>query len=89
MSFGVAAFLGPAIGGLTADPASNYKQLFGPGSTLGGERGVRWMIKYPFALANILSAGFIVSVTVFVIYQLKEVSILNSAQHKPSHINVT
>jgi hypothetical protein len=74
MSFGVAAFLGPAIGGLTADPASNYKKLFGFGSVFGGEGGVRWMVKYPFSLANILSASFIVSVAVFVVYQLKEVS---------------
>lgn len=74
----MAAFLGPAIGGLTADPVSNYKHVFGPGSILGGGTGIRWMIKYPFALANILSAGFIVSVSVFVVYQLKEASFSNS-----------
>ncbi|KAH8819355.1 major facilitator superfamily domain-containing protein [Xylogone sp. PMI_703] len=59
MSFGVAAFLGPAIGGLTADPISHYNGLFGPGSLIGGKSGVEWMIKYPFALPNLLSTSLI------------------------------
>jgi hypothetical protein len=88
MSFGVAAFLGPAIGGLTADPASNYKKLFGPGSILGGEGGIKWMVRYPFAVANILSTGFLVSVAVFVVYQLKEVGFRRLHENEWGIINM-
>lgn len=68
-----------AIGGLTADPVSNYKKLFGPGSIIGGEFGVQWMVEYPFALANILSAIFIVLAGVFVVLGLEEVSFPTTA----------
>ncbi|KAL3424516.1 major facilitator superfamily transporter [Phlyctema vagabunda] len=72
MSFGVAAFIGPAIGGLTADPVSQYHNILGPGSILGGKHGIRWMTRYPFALPNILSAGFLILNGVVVLIHLKE-----------------
>ena len=62
-----------AIGGLTADPILHYNELFGPGSTIGGKLGVRWMMKYPFALPNIISTTFLVLTGVFAVYQLNEV----------------
>ncbi|EEQ29829.1 hypothetical protein McanMca71_007516 [Microsporum canis] len=59
MCFNVGVIVGPIMGGLMADPISNYPSLFGPGSWLGGADGVSWMVKWPFALPNLVTAVFI------------------------------
>jgi hypothetical protein len=63
-----------SIGGLLADPAGMYPGVFGPGSFLGGEDGVQWMIKWPYLLPNLASAIFIFFSACTVILGLEEVS---------------
>ncbi|KAI5806315.1 major facilitator superfamily domain-containing protein [Geopyxis carbonaria] len=50
MCFNIGVIIGPALGGLLADPAESYPKLFG---------GVHWMQKWPYALPNIVSAVFL------------------------------
>ncbi|KAK4635244.1 Major facilitator superfamily multidrug transporter mfsB [Fulvia fulva] len=59
MTFNIGVIVGPLLGGLLADPAGSYPQLFEPGSTLGGERGVRLFMEWPYALPNIVNAVFL------------------------------
>ncbi|CUS13308.1 unnamed protein product [Tuber aestivum] len=50
MCFNVGIIVGPAIGGILADPASTYPGLFG---------GVEWMRRWRYALPNLISAVFL------------------------------
>ncbi|PWW76833.1 MFS general substrate transporter [Tuber magnatum] len=50
MCFNVGIIVGPAIGGILADPASTYPGLFG---------GVEWMRRWRYALPNLASAVFL------------------------------
>ncbi|KAL4913225.1 major facilitator superfamily domain-containing protein [Aspergillus aurantiobrunneus] len=59
MCFNIGVIVGPILGGMLADPRKNYPQLFGPGSIFGGQDGVWWMERWPFALPNLISAVFI------------------------------
>ncbi|KAL4960421.1 uncharacterized protein BDV14DRAFT_193001 [Aspergillus stella-maris] len=59
MCFNIGVIVGPILGGMLADPRRNYPGLFGPGSVFGGEGGVWWMERWPFALPNLISAVFI------------------------------
>jgi MFS family permease len=56
LAFNIANIFGPILGGLLADPVTAYPTLFGPNSIFGGQHGVPWLIKYPYAAANLLSA---------------------------------
>ncbi|KAL5333559.1 major facilitator superfamily domain-containing protein [Aspergillus crustosus] len=59
MCFNIGVIIGPILGGMLADPLKNYPQIFGPGTFFGGENGVWWMERWPFALPNLISAVFI------------------------------
>ncbi|EME49419.1 hypothetical protein DOTSEDRAFT_68253 [Dothistroma septosporum NZE10] len=59
MTFNIGVIVGPLLGGLLADPAGSYPQLFGPGSAFGGEDGIRLFMKWPYALPNIVNATFL------------------------------
>lgn len=61
------------MGGILADPISNYPSTFGPGSWLGGADGVSWMVKWPFALPNLVTAGFILCSAIAISLGLEEV----------------
>ncbi|THX18759.1 MFS general substrate transporter [Aureobasidium pullulans] len=50
MTFNVGVIVGPILGGLLADPAGSYPSLFG---------SVAWLKQWPYALPNIVSAGFL------------------------------
>src|SRR5438552_13606864 len=56
MCFNIGIIVGPILGGLLANPVETYPEIFGPGSWLGGKHGVGWMIEYPYALPNVVSA---------------------------------
>lgn len=73
MCFNVGVIVGPIIGGSLADPINSYPQLFGPGSFFGGKDGVWWMNRWPFALPNILSAIYIFSAFLAILFGLDEV----------------
>ncbi|KAL9094966.1 MAG: hypothetical protein Q9165_002916 [Trypethelium subeluteriae] len=72
MTFNIGSIIGPVLAGLLADPVANYPHIFGPDSTLGGTQGVRWMMKFPYALPNIVSAGFLFCSALGVILGLEE-----------------
>ncbi|KAE8366209.1 hypothetical protein BDV27DRAFT_171071 [Aspergillus caelatus] len=72
MCFNIGVIIGPVLGGMLADPVKSYPQLFGPGSFLGGRDGVRWMLHWPFALPNLLSAIYIFASLLAVILGLDE-----------------
>lgn len=67
--------VGPVLGGLLADPVTNYPGVFGKNSTLGGQDGVWWLQYWPYALPNIISAIFLLGSALAVIFGLEEVRI--------------
>ena len=73
MTGNIGQIIGPIIGGYLAEPVKAFPWLFGPGSFIGGEHGVRWMINYPYALPNLLSAAFLIGSALCVIFGLEEV----------------
>jgi hypothetical protein len=58
---------------MLAEPVTSYPGIFGPGSLIGGENGVQWMIDYPYALPNLISAWFLIGSALVVILGLEEV----------------
>ncbi|CAI6332037.1 unnamed protein product [Periconia digitata] len=74
MTFNVGVIIGPILGGILADPVGSYPSVFGPGSSLGGRDGVHWMIKWPYALPNLLSAVFLLVAALSIFFFLEETS---------------
>ncbi|KAJ5063618.1 major facilitator superfamily domain-containing protein [Bipolaris maydis] len=72
MTFNVGVLIGPVLGGILADPVANYPSLFGPESTFGGKHGVQWMMRYPYALPNLVSAMFLFFSSLAVLFFLEE-----------------
>jgi hypothetical protein len=56
--------VGPILGGLLADPAGNYPDSFG---------SIAWLKQWPYALPNIVSAGFLFLSATIVLLGLEEV----------------
>ena len=65
--------IGPILGGLLANPVENYPSIFGDGSVLGGKHGVSWMKRWPYALPNLISAAFLFTAFLGVLFGLEEV----------------
>ncbi|KAF4546749.1 MFS multidrug transporter [Lasiodiplodia theobromae] len=72
MTFNIGIIIGPILGGFLADPAGSYPSLFGPGSVIGGKDGVGWMMEWPYALPNLVSALFLFCSSMAIIFGLKE-----------------
>ncbi|KAJ5733192.1 hypothetical protein N7533_013639 [Penicillium manginii] len=72
MCFNIGVIIGPILGGSLADPVNSFPSLFGPGSALGGQDGVWWMQRWPYALPNVLSAIFIFMSVIAVFLGLDE-----------------
>lgn len=72
LAFNIANIFGPILGGLLADPVAAYPTLFGPNSTFGGEYGVLWLITYPYAAANLLSALLLFMDAAWLFFGLRE-----------------
>ncbi|KAJ5901817.1 hypothetical protein N7495_002345 [Penicillium taxi] len=72
IGFNVAALFGPVMGGLLADPVKSYPMLFGPNSSLGGENGVQWLERYPYALPMLANFAFLCICACLVAYGLEE-----------------
>ncbi|KAF2152937.1 MFS transporter [Myriangium duriaei CBS 260.36] len=72
MTFNIGVIVGPIIGGLLADPLATYPSVFGENSILGGEHGVWWMKRWPYALPNIVTAAFMTIATTVAILGLEE-----------------
>ncbi|RMY15910.1 hypothetical protein D0868_00615 [Hortaea werneckii] len=72
MTFNIGVIIGPLLGGLLADPVGSYPDIFGPGGSLGGKNGVGWLTKWPYALPNVVSAGFLFCSAIGVVFGLEE-----------------
>ncbi|KAF1823819.1 MFS general substrate transporter [Dissoconium aciculare CBS 342.82] len=81
MTFNIGVIIGPLLGGLLADPAGNYPDVFGPGGTFGGEYGVWLFMRWPYALPNLISAAFLVFGALAVFLGLEET--LQRLSNKP------
>lgn len=75
------------MGGLLADPVKSYPLLFGPNSSFGGENGVQWLMKYPYALPMLGNFFFLGSTALLVAYGLEET--LQSCKGKPGPVSIT
>ena len=73
MCFNIGTIIGPILGGLLANPVESYPGVFGPGTAIGGEDGVGWMKRWPYALPNFVSAVFLGAAALGVVLGLEEV----------------
>lgn len=71
MCFNIGVIIGPVLGGLLADPASNYPSMFGKN---------RFFLAFPYALPNLVSAIFLLISGLSVFFSLEET--LDSIRHK-------
>jgi hypothetical protein len=60
---------------MLSDPVSSYPNLFGPNSLFGGDSGVQWLIKFPYALPMLANFFFMIICAILVAFGLEEVSI--------------
>jgi hypothetical protein len=64
MCFNVGSIIGPLLGGVLADPAKSYPDLFG---------NVQWMVRFPYALPNLVNGCFLLYSASLVLFGLDEV----------------
>lgn len=83
MTFNIGVIVGPLLGGLLADPVGTYPRIFGPDGSIGGREGVRWMMKYPYALPNVINACFLTLSALGLVFGLEET--LESLRDKPDY----
>lgn len=74
ITYNVGVLIGPLMGGWLQDPVHTFPRIFGSHTKLGGSDGVHWMRVFPYALPNLLSAGFLFVSVILVILGLEEVS---------------
>ncbi|KAI1617693.1 major facilitator superfamily domain-containing protein [Exophiala viscosa] len=72
LAWNVANIFGPLVGGLLADPVTNYPGLFGAESTFGGNTGVQWLQRFPYALPNMFCALVMFADAVLIWTSLRE-----------------
>ncbi|CAL5866735.1 uncharacterized protein PFLUO_LOCUS945 [Penicillium psychrofluorescens] len=72
IGFNIASLFGPVMGGMFSDPVKAYPRLFGPNSSFGGEHGVQWLEKYPFALPMLANFFFLTFCAGLVAYGFEE-----------------
>ncbi|KAK0326596.1 hypothetical protein LTR82_002438 [Friedmanniomyces endolithicus] len=65
MTFNIGVIIGPILGGLLADPVGSHPGWFGE-----GYQG--WLARWPYALPNVVNAGFLVCSAMGVVFGLEE-----------------
>ena len=73
LTLGLGVIIGPILGGLLSDPVRSYPSTFGENSLFGGENGVTWLKRWPYALPNLMSAVFLFISAMGVVFGLEEV----------------
>jgi hypothetical protein len=81
MCFNVGVIIGPLLTGFMADPVHTLPGIFGPGSLFGGEKGVQWLEKFPYALPNLFCFSILMSAFFLVILGLDETH--SHLRHQP------
>ncbi|KAI9931956.1 hypothetical protein MW887_009457 [Aspergillus wentii] len=81
IGFNVASLFGPVMGGMLSDPVASYPALFGSNSSFGGESGVQWLMRHPYALPMLANAFFLTFCAVCVFFGLEET--LEACKGKP------
>lgn len=66
MCFNIGVIIGPILGGILSDPAGTYPSVFG---------SIGFLVKYPYATPNIVSAIFMMVATLGTWLFLEEVSL--------------
>lgn len=72
MTFNIGVIVGPLLGGWLADPVGSYPGVFGPGGSIGGEEGVGWLMRFPYALPNVINACFLLGSAMGILFGLEE-----------------
>ena len=83
MCFNIGVIIGPILGGILADPVYNFPTVFGEHSILGGETGIAWMRKWPYAFPNLVCAAFLTTSAASVFFCLDET--LEARRHKKDY----
>ena len=83
MTFNIGVILGPLLGGWLADPVGSYPRVFGPGGSIGGEKGVGWLMRFPYALPNVINACFLLGSAMGILFGLEET--LDLLRDKPDY----
>jgi MFS family permease len=81
MCFNIGVIIGPILGGVLADPAGTYPNVFGPNSFFGGKTGVRWMMYWPYLTPNLASAVIVFMALMLIFFGLEET--LDGVKDKP------
>ncbi|KAL8735050.1 MAG: hypothetical protein Q9181_002972 [Wetmoreana brouardii] len=72
VTFNIGIIVGPLLGGLLSDPVVQYPHFFGAGSVLEGSAGTRWLMRFPYALPNVVMAFFTLSTAVLAFFILQK-----------------
>ncbi|GAB7329194.1 hypothetical protein MBLNU13_g01012t1 [Cladosporium sp. NU13] len=83
MTFNIGVIVGPLLGGWLADPVGSYPGVFGPGGSIGGEKGVEWLMRFPYALPNVINACFLLGSAMGILFGLEET--LEALRDKPDY----
>jgi len=75
VTFNLGVLLGPVLGGWLQSPVPTFPGLFGENSVFGGANGVQWMLKYPYALPNLVFFNVFVFSICLVKFGLEETHI--------------
>ncbi|TKA48570.1 hypothetical protein B0A54_00706 [Friedmanniomyces endolithicus] len=65
MTFNIGVIIGPILGGLLADPVGSHPGWF-------GAEYQGWLARWPYALPNVVNAGFLVCSAMGVVFGLEE-----------------
>ena len=83
MTFNIGVIVGPLLGGWLADPVGRYPGVFGPGGSVGGKEGVGWLMRFPYALPNVVNACFLFGSAMGILFGLEET--LEGLRDKPDY----